>query len=140
MAHSYLEGREENKETEPPEAAEMHRGHRPWAHTHRCRQGPSPVRAHSIFPPVSPQDRAGSAGCQAHPSTSGFSTSGFRCQMLLGQSWASLQHSGRRWKWNLDEFPPSAAKRDGTRTTAGRAPPTAPTHCGLPDRGFSFFR
>lgn len=69
MARSCLEGREESKETELPEAAEMQRGHRLWAHTHHCSRGPSAIWGHSIFPPVSPAGPGRALAARLSPAT-----------------------------------------------------------------------
>lgn len=87
MVHCCLQGREENKETEPPEAAEMQRGHRVWAHTHHSQHLPccQPCRSSTgaRLPPVTPlqrwlwhwtwlSDAAGhGAGCDTGPAEGG---------------------------------------------------------------------
>lgn len=114
MAHSCLEGREENKETELPEAAEMQRrGHQLWAHTHAPLQTGSvacPRTQH--LPSCQPcSNKAGGADSQSHLSTASTNTA-LCCQTLLGAEPAtSHRRSGGRWNWCFDELPPSTVWR-----------------------------
>lgn len=103
-----------------------------WAHTHHRRQGPSPVWGHGSCCPVGPAGPGGAhwqPGCHlAH-----LSTASFAAGTELHVSPGTAQGGGLWW------VAPKHSKRDGASTTASRAPPTAPPHCGLPNRGFSFF-
>lgn len=133
MAHSCLEGGEENKETEPPEAAELQGGHRPWAHTHLQAGSAARVSAQHL-PSCQPCWQPGT------PLHIWLQHLWISLWMLLGaELGVTHQHSRGRWKWTFDEFPRSTAKRDAANTTAGRAPSTAPAHCGLHRRDFSVF-
>lgn len=95
MAHSCLEGREENKETELPEAAEMQIGHRLRAHTQNCRHAdrvrhPREGTASSLLSAV--QGQAGRSGSQSHLSTLA-SALHFAVRCYWAQSWARFTSS-----------------------------------------------
>lgn len=61
------------------------------------------------------------------------------CQMLLGTE-LDMTHQHREGGGNGSLISwPQAQQRGWGKYHCWRAPPTAPTHCGLPNTGFSFF-